>query len=72
MECTDPEATAQVGMCPNMPRWKSSNALITSALLFITNGPAQASGSRIGRPPTTIRSSLGDRLSCVRFAVAVR
>ena len=28
----------------------------TSALVFITNGPAQASGSRIGWPPTTITS----------------
>ena len=35
---------------------------MTSALVFITNGPAQASGSRIGRPPTTTTSS-----ACVRL-----
>ena len=30
------------------------NACITSARVFITNGPAQATGSRIGRPPSTL------------------
>jgi hypothetical protein len=46
---------------PNRPFWKSSYACMTSALLFITNGPAQATGSRIGRPPSTMTSSLGLR-----------
>ena len=45
---------------------------MTSALVFMTNGPAHASGSRIGRPPTTITSSFGERLSWVPSAVRVR
>jgi hypothetical protein len=31
--------------------------------VFITNGPAQASGSRIGAPPSTRTSSAGVWLS---------
>ena len=44
---------------------------MTSDLVFITNGPAQASGSLIGRPPTTMTSSLGERLSWLASAVTV-
>jgi hypothetical protein len=36
---------------------ESSNAVCTSALVFITNGPPQAIGSRIGVPPSTTTSS---------------
>ena len=50
-------------MWPKRPFWKSSYAASTSALVFITNGPAQASGSRIGLPPTRITSSAGDYLT---------
>src|SRR4051812_10334420 len=51
--CTD-------GIWPRRPAWKSSNACWISALVFITNGPAQAIGSRIGRPPSS-RTSIADR-----------
>ena len=52
------------GTWPIRPFWKSSNACSTSALVFITNGPAQATGSRIGRPPSTSTSRSGVRPSC--------
>ena len=45
---------------------------MTSDLVFMTNGPAQASGSLIGRPPTTITSIAGERLSWLRSAARVR
>ena len=44
-------------MDPSRPAWKSSKACITSDLVFITNGPAMAMGSRIGWPPSTNTSS---------------
>ena len=56
-------ALCTLGMVPSRPFWKSSNACITSALVFITNGPAHATGSRIGRPPSTSTSRAGVRLS---------
>ena len=34
--------------CPRRPAWKSSNACTTSSRVFMTNGPAQAIGSRMG------------------------
>jgi hypothetical protein len=40
------------GIWPNRQALKSSNAVSTSALVFITNGPPQAIGSRIGVPPS--------------------
>ncbi len=58
-------------MVPSRPFWKSSKAVITSALVFITNGPAQATGSRIGWPPSTITSMAGVRLSWLPDACTV-
>src|SRR6476620_8156369 len=46
-------ALCTLGMVPSRPFWKSSNAVSTSAFVFMTNGPAQATGSRIGCPPRT-------------------
>ena len=48
-------------MVPSRPAWKSSNACRSSASSFMTNGPYQATGSRIGRPPRTRTSSSGLR-----------
>src|SRR5207248_1966514 len=46
------------GMVPRRPAWKSSKAWISSALVFITNGPYAATGSRIGCPPSSRTSSV--------------
>ena len=59
------------GIWPRRPAWKSSKASMTSARVFITNGPPQATGSRIGRPPSTITSSDGLRLSWCAAAETV-
>jgi hypothetical protein len=59
-------------MWPKRPFWKSSYAASTSALVFITNGPAQAICSRIGWPPTTMTSSFGVLLCCCSSALIVR
>ena len=44
---------ASVGMVPRRPAWKSSKACTSSSRVFMTNGPYAATGSRIGRPPST-------------------
>ena len=44
---------ASVGMVPSRPAWKSSKACTSSSRVFMTNGPYAATGSRIGRPPST-------------------
>jgi hypothetical protein len=49
----------RAGTAPKPPDWKSANAFWTSSRVFITNGPAHATGSLIGRPPSTISSRLG-------------
>ena len=35
-------------MSPNLPAWKSLNACVISALVFMTNGPPMATGWPIG------------------------
>jgi hypothetical protein len=62
---------ASGGMIPSFPFRKSSNAWSTSSRVFMTNGPPQATLSRIGCPPRTSTSRLGDRDSCSRSAVIV-
>lgn len=56
---------------PEPAAWKSSNAWMISALVFITNGPYIATGSRIGRPPSRNTSSDAVRESWVAAAVNV-
>lgn len=59
------------GIEPRRPSWKSSKAWSTSALVFMTNGPAIATGSRIGLPPRTNTSSDSVRESWVSDAAIV-
>ena len=45
------------GILPMRPAWKSSTASMISDFVFITNGPYENTGSRIGRPPSSSTSS---------------
>ena len=50
-----------------VPAW----ACMTSSRVFITNGPIQATGSPMGRPPRIRTSRLGLRLSWIGAAAMV-